>query len=215
MELRTLQSKTTLSQMTRGFVVVPKPTLFLAEGKYLTLREFGFYVLLTFVMDWDNGRPDSLGFIKPSIQQLAKFLQLSETTVYRLIEVLEDKGFLSTTRGKVFVKNPRRFTKEYASAMKTFYINNSREFFEIDRDIIANLHNKVANLRKSRHQSDHNTVTKNSISKANTGSCEQEEQSSKPFNSGFKENSNSNLVTQDIDTNMEEYLERNPIVEDC
>ena len=99
-----------IKQMSMGYFTIPRVVILeLIKEKHLNLTELGYFIILITIADWDKGRFRN-GFIRYEISELAKVLEISESSLYKYIAKFKKIGLITETRNVCKIENYKDFT---------------------------------------------------------------------------------------------------------
>lgn len=135
---------------TKGFIPISRQLFILTKYPDMSLQLFGFYLLTAFFMDWDHNHGNMYGKVKLTIAEIAEFLELSDSAVYRIVNKLKDMGLIEMERGVIKLVHPERFSDIYAKELKNEGVADVEEFLAKDEVACALVQDKFAEMRKRR-----------------------------------------------------------------
>jgi hypothetical protein len=129
-----------MEKQTKGYIALSRRTLLYLHEQVMDFADYGFYLSLVQIADWDNTHK-TYGFVRKSDVELAKMLQCNPSTIGRRKHKLLNAGVISYEKDSPMIKiiNFEKFMARIALKLSKQTVANLQDDFAQTQKVIAEL----------------------------------------------------------------------------
>lgn len=145
-----------MNKYLNGYLQLPRSTLLLLQETDMDFADYGFYLFLVQIADWDKGH-STYGVVKKNDVELARITNCNPSTIGRRKQKLLKYGVILLEHDSHLMKivQYEKFTSRIAQKLSRQPIASSQDEFAQSQIVIADTQNRVAEMQKSDLGSEH------------------------------------------------------------